>query len=126
MSKLAPPNPREPWLDPRTGMVSMYWLRFLNDLHTRVGGQVSRTLVEVQVDMPDDAGVAELARQLIDLENSPGQAPLMVPPLPDNAVSPVCQYLPAEDYLETQVRALTEHVALLTKQIEELKQGTAP
>lgn len=42
MSRLSPPNPREPWLDPRTGYVSRYWLRFLNDLFTLSGGSVDR------------------------------------------------------------------------------------
>lgn len=48
MSRISSPNPREPWLDARTGQVSRYWLRFLNDLFREIGGSREASTVPAE------------------------------------------------------------------------------
>lgn len=128
MSKLAPPNPREPWINPRTGQVSEYWLRWLNDIYARVGGPSSSTNTELSVDMPEDSGLAELTATVFTANDAAGQEPADM--VRDFAFEdeirqqPLTQPTQYEEFLETQVRALAEQVAALSKQVEELKQGT--
>lgn len=128
MSKLAPPNPREPWLDRRTGQVSYYWLRWLNDIYTRVGGPSSSTNTELGIDMPEDSGLPELAATVFAASDAANQAPILAERdfafEDEMRQQPQWQPTPYEEFLETQVRALAEQVAALTTQVEELKQGT--
>lgn len=128
MSKLSPPNPREPWIDARTGQVSNYWLRWLNDIFLRVGGPSSSTNTELGVDMPEDSGLPELAATVFTANDALGQAPILAERdfsfEDEMRQQPQGLPMPYEEFLETQIRDLAEQVAALSKQVEELKQGT--
>lgn len=127
MSKLSPPNPREPLVD-QFGMVRPYWMRLLNDLFIRVGGPAASTNEEISIDMPEDSGLAELTHSFFTADDAANQVPsreLRDYAFEDSAgQQPQMQPQQYEQFIESQVRALSEQVAALSKQVEELKQGT--
>lgn len=110
MTNLSAPISREPWIDPRTGMVSRFWQQFLTDLFLRVGGATAPTNSDIAVDMPEDAGIEELRMAL----NAGIDSALQVPP----------QITIREEFLESQIRQLSEEVAALRKELQGQQQGT--
>lgn len=123
MSKLAPPNPRVPWFDPKTGEVSRYWLTWIEDLFTRVGGQTASTNIDLGIDMPEDVGVEEIRAQLGRLADDLSLSPVYAPEPKEADLAPPRTETPYEQFLETQVRELAEQIAQLRAEIDGIKQG---
>lgn len=146
MSTLNLQPPRVPIVDPNTGLVTREWYRFFTDSFSRQGGHDAPTNTDLDTSMPEDSGVAELEfivrSNRDDLSQSPpvpdvftianldgggGQEPTFVIVSSDeiNQAPPYTQAMFDEiQYLQMRDRANSEEIALLKKQIEDIKQGT--
>lgn len=131
MSTLNLPPPRVPITDPQTGIITREWDRYFRDLFSRTGGSVSVDLTAVV------ALIAGLTTRAEGNEQSPvpeaqiavDDIALISEPFDPGALdefrqSPIAALVESVEYLQSEVRSLSEQLADAINQIQELKQGT--
>ena len=102
---------RIPIADPKTGMITREWGRYLDGLHERSGGVLGQSTTELAESAFDDAGTEEHAAALYALADGIGQHPI------------AADAAPLEQSGQSEICALREEVALLRQQINDIKQG---
>jgi len=130
MSTLNLQPPRVPMVEPKTGMITREWYRFITDSFARQGGHDAPSNTDLDVAMPEDSGVAELECFVRGVEGAFMQDPPPFPfPTSDEALiqPPQIQVLSETlESLQTEIRNCADMIAVLMKQIDDIKQGTAP
>ena len=110
MSSLSKQPARVPLVDPATGLITMPWFRFLEQVYVRAGGADGPTTPELVADLPEDAGVEELKAEFYAFRNEAGSAP------------PRAESLPADDP-SGRIESLEAQLAAAIARIESLEQG---
>ena len=110
MSALSRQPARVPLVDPQTGLVTVPWYRFLEQLYVRAGGSSGPSTEELSLEMPEDSGVEELKAEFFQLRDQV------------TALPPRADYTPTDDP-SARIEALEAQVSFLMSEIEAMKQG---
>lgn len=129
MSTLNLQPPRVALVDPKTGMITREWYRYITDSFVRQGGHDSASNSDLDVAMPEDSGVAELEMLLHTVNREHSQDPLQFALIDVDEINqaPPVQMQAIYETLESmqiELRQSAELIATLMKQVEDLKQGT--
>ena len=111
MTQISAQPYRIPLVDPKTGLITREWARFLTDIFNRVGGSNGQTNDELAVDMHDDSGIEEIKLDAFRMRDEFGQ----LPPGAD---------IPPEVDDNGRLQALEAAVSALQQEIEAIRQGT--
>lgn len=137
MSELTRPPARIPLVDPKTGLISREWYRFLDQTFQRLGGAQGQSITELTADLHDDAGIEEIKLELYRARDDGNQAPPPLPQIADDGQAPPLQpqitddnqapagafFIPASEDPAARLEALEAMVAELVKAINDIKQG---
>lgn len=104
---------RIPLVDPKTGVITMPWTKFFQQVFERIGGAEGQTNTELVQDAYADAGIEEMKAEFFKLIDESRSGP-----------PPITQL--QQDDQSARLEAIEAQMHALFKEIDALKQGYQP